>query len=140
MCSRSQRMRRAGMPSLQMPLVGVTTALYDIHMDSTTGCSWIVGAADTILHSTDGWVTWELQRACEEAVVHDVFGVVVEGAFGWLVGSSELVCYTRDAGASWHAQSADARDTSGTFRGIAALGSGACARRTPTPHLFQRWC
>lgn len=110
---------------MQMPLVGVTAALYDMHYDSTTGWSWLVGAEDTLLHSRDRWVTWQSQKACEPAVEHALLGVAVEGAFGWLVGSGEVVCYTRDSGASWHLQSDDSRHTSGAFRGIAVLGSGA---------------
>jgi hypothetical protein len=108
-----------------MPLVGVTAALYDMHLDSNSGCSWLVGAADTVLYSCDGWVTWDYQRVCEQPVVHDVFGVAGDGHLGWLVGSSELVCYTRDAGLSWHLQTADHRHTSRSLRGIAVLGSGA---------------
>ena len=73
-----------------MPLVGVSTPLFDIHF-SSNGWSWLVGGAGTLLHSTDGWVTWGHQTPCrpQGAAVFDLLAVAADagGRNAWVVGT-----------------------------------------------------
>lgn len=94
-------------PSWHRTTVG-TTDLNDVFfVDADTG--WIVRDAlnlsdrGTILKSTDGGYTWQVQNSCKAGVdLNAVF--FVDADEGWAAGDSETMCHTSDGGATWSQQ------------------------------------
>ena len=67
---------------------------------------WAVGAAGTILHTTDGGTTW-LAQSATPATSEDLAGVAfADESDGWAVGAAGTILHTTDGGTTWLAQSA----------------------------------
>ena len=78
---------------------GVAARLQGVHMVSQNE-AWIVGDASTILHSTDGGVTWEVVSffpALQAAYFYN-------DKLGWAVGLAGSVLHTSDSGKTWKPQ------------------------------------
>ena len=85
-------------PATTQDLAGVAFA------DVSDG--WAVGAAGTILHTSDGGATWTPQSATP-ATTQDLAGVAfADASDGWAVGAAGTILHTSDGGATWTPQSA----------------------------------
>ena len=81
----------------------------------------MVGAGDTVIHSTDGGFTWALQPPLL-GQRHTWFGVsFLNGTLGCVCGNYGAVMCTADGGASWTRQLSSALPSSVTLRSIAVL-------------------
>jgi photosystem II stability/assembly factor-like uncharacterized protein len=77
--------------------------LYDVHFISNpAGYGWAVGIDGTILHSTDGGVTWEFQNSGTSANLEAVY--FVDQNLGWAVGSEGTILHTSNGGTEWSSQ------------------------------------
>ncbi len=74
---------------------------------------WAVGAAGTVLRTTDGGMTWSVQ---DPQTARDLTGVsFVSTSNGWAVGLSGTIRSTSDGGSSWATQTVG---TSASFRSV----------------------
>lgn len=79
----------------------VNADLFDIDCVSATQC-WAVGAAGTIIHTTDGGQNWITQTS---GTSEDLFGVdFVDELNGWATGYGPTILHTTDGGNSWNQQ------------------------------------
>lgn len=63
---------------------------------------WAAGIYSTIVRTTDGWQTYEIQDA---GVSEDFYGIFFWDAYkGWVVGSYNTILATTDGGLHWHVQ------------------------------------
>ena len=70
---------------------------------SGTDAGWAVGAAGTILHTSDGGAVWTAQTT--PSATPDLAGVAFTGASdGWAVGAAGTVWHTSNGGTTWTAQ------------------------------------
>ena len=65
----------------------------------TTADGWFVADAGIVMHSADGGVTWQSQRAGTPVALDAV--AFVGPQIGWLVGASGVIRHTVDGGAHW---------------------------------------
>jgi hypothetical protein len=75
--------------------------LYDVFfVDASRG--WAVGEHGTILHSTDGGVTWVAQSSGTDEPLYAVF--FADRDRGWAVGGRGTIRYTTNGGRTWVSQ------------------------------------
>jgi photosystem II stability/assembly factor-like uncharacterized protein len=63
---------------------------------------WAVGDAGTILHTTDGGSTWQVQASHTSANLYAV--QFVDAKNGWVVGDHGLILHTSNGGKTWKLQ------------------------------------
>lgn len=85
----------------QRPLPQGNSILDYSFIDDTHG--WAVGAAGTVVATTDGGATWSAQASGTSFNLRKV--VFVDASVGWAAGINGVVLKTADAGASWQALS-----------------------------------
>jgi len=96
-------------PQVATPAVTADLAAVDFS-DSSDG--WAVGAAGTILHTTDGGATWTAQAATP-ATTQSLAGVAfADSSDAWAVGAAGTILHTTDGGATWTAPTATPVTTS----------------------------
>lgn len=84
-------------------------AVGDVHWDQA-GRRYV----STIIHTTDGGVTWTPQATDTTALLNAV--AFVDAATGWAVGAEGVILHTADGGQTWTRQPVD---TDAEFRGVA---------------------
>jgi len=63
---------------------------------------WTVGANGTIMHTTDGGITWEFQASGTTENLHEIF--LYDNLTLWIIGSSGCILFTENGGNSWTSQ------------------------------------
>ena len=97
---------------------GSTQTLYGVSFVSqSTG--WAVGAAGTILHTTNGGTTWTAQTSNTTQQLNGV--TFVDANNGWAVGAAGVVDHTTNGGTTWTAQTVGS--TSYSFYGVALVNA-----------------
>ena len=77
----------------------ITNSLFDVHfVDENHG--WVVGAAGTILKTTDGGKNWQSQTSGITNSITKVF--FVDTLYGWVVSKPITLLHTTDGGNSWN--------------------------------------
>ena len=64
---------------------------------------WAVGFWGTIMHTTDGSITWQMQESGIENPLEDVY--FTDLLNGWAVGGQSVILNTSDGGITWSPQS-----------------------------------
>ena len=83
---------------------GISTFLRDTYfVDSNNG--WVVGATNTILHTTNGGVDWTPQTVPPSSNYASIF--FIDSLEGWAVGDLGKIVHTIDAGENWETLSAN---------------------------------
>ena len=72
-----------------------------VFIDNNRG--WAVGWGGTILHSTDGGVSWQRQDADASGILEGVY--FINEQKGWVVGHEGVILHTEDGGENWEVQS-----------------------------------
>jgi len=70
--------------------------------------AWIVGSEGIILHTSDGGINWETQKAPVESDLYDA--CFVDDQTGWVVGKFGIILHTIDGGKSWEKQTSDTKN------------------------------
>jgi len=85
---------------------------------------WIVGVSGTVLKTTDGGKSWQVQDALSPLSTRDLTGVsFVNASTGWVVGVSATVLRTDDGGATWKSQTATTVPAARNFRAVSFYDS-----------------
>ncbi|KAK3284703.1 hypothetical protein CYMTET_7663 [Cymbomonas tetramitiformis] len=98
----------------------ISTTLFGLSLLSRSE-GWLVGAADTLVHTADAGSSWEASHSglplpCDGCYRYEWRGVSFHDALrGWVVGNYGYIIYTQDGGVSWAAQ------TSGTLHNLHAV-------------------
>jgi photosystem II stability/assembly factor-like uncharacterized protein len=95
----------------QRPLPQGNTINDTVFFDELRG--WAVGEAGTILATTDGGVTWQVQRSGTQNRLEKV--AFADTQNGWVLGTYGEVLRTADGGATWQSFSIGRADSAQTF-------------------------
>ena len=80
---------------------GVANTLESVYfVDPQTG--WVAGSNGTILHTTDGGLSWQHQDSGSTEIVRDIF--FLDQNRGWVVGDERLILRTTNGGNTWETQ------------------------------------
>lgn len=75
-------------------------ANYGFFLDENTG--WIYGANGAIIHTSDGGLTWQIQRDTSSinATINDMF--FIDQSHGWACGNNGTILQTNNGGTTWN--------------------------------------
>jgi photosystem II stability/assembly factor-like uncharacterized protein len=91
----------------KIPFTEAINRPYEAIAHSASSNGFVVGAAGFILHTTDGWQTWEVQKSGirypedTTAIIflRDVY--IADSAIAWAVGDAGSILHTNNGGKSW---------------------------------------
>ena len=94
-----------------------TPTLYAVAATDTLRC-WAVGREGSIMYTSDGGTTWELQSS--GTTVDLCAATFIDASTGWITGDLGVILYTEDGGVTWSLQPSG---TIGTLLGVAFIDS-----------------